>query len=40
MKVFLFNDAINTSDSHLGKKTCLIIAKSPNLLLQIGQNKY
>lgn len=39
MKVFLFNDAINTSDSHLGKKN-MLIAKSPNLLLQIGQNKY
>lgn len=40
MKVFLFNDSINTSDSHVGKN--MLIAKSPNLLhvLQIGHNKY
>lgn len=24
MKVFLFNDSINTSDSHVGKKPCLL----------------
>lgn len=24
MKVFLFKDSINTSDSHVGKKTCLL----------------
>lgn len=38
MKVFLFNDAINTSDSHVGKN--ILIVKSPNLLLQIGHDKY
>lgn len=31
MKVFLFNDAINTSDSHLGKKH--VNCKIPKLII-------